>query len=95
MQALHGLPENRVYDYVGLLRETSVMVTLNPLLSIPVRDVNDIIVVQTALIGAADIICTKDEDFFDPVLIRFLANVGIAVMDDVALMQKIRADTTI
>jgi hypothetical protein len=35
MQALHGLPEIRIYDYIGLLREVSELVTLNPLLAYP------------------------------------------------------------
>ena len=61
MQALHGLPESRIYDYIGFLREVSELVTLNPLLSIPIRNVKDIVVVQTALIGEADVICTKDD----------------------------------
>lgn len=90
LQALHGLPETRIYDYIGFLREVSELVTLNPLLSIPIRDVNDIVVVQTALIGEADVICTKDEDFYDPGITRFLARVGISVMDDVTLMQRMR-----
>jgi predicted nucleic acid-binding protein len=90
MQALHGLPESRIYDYIGFLREVSELVTLNPLLSIPIRDVNDIVVVQTALIGEADVICTKDDDFYDPRITRFLTRVGISVMDDVTLMQKMK-----
>jgi len=90
MQALHGLPETRIYDYIGFLREVSELVTTNPLLSVPIRDVNDIVVVQTALIGEADVICTKDDDFYDPGLTRFLTGVGISVMDDVTLMQRMR-----
>jgi putative PIN family toxin of toxin-antitoxin system len=90
MQALHGLPESRIYDYIGFLREVSELVRLNPLLSIPIRDVNDVVVVQTALIGEADVICTKDEDFYDPGLTRFLTRVGISVMDDATLMQRMR-----
>ena len=90
MQALYGLPETRIYDYIGFLREVSELVRLNPLLSIPIRDVNDVVVVQAALIGEADVICTKDEDFYDPGLARFLTRVGISVMDDVTLMQRMR-----
>jgi predicted nucleic acid-binding protein len=90
MQMLYGLSEARIYDYIGFLREVSDVVTLNPLLRIPIRDVNDVVVVQTALIGGADVICTKDEDFYDPGLTRFLTRVGISVMDDVALMQRMR-----
>ena len=90
LQALHGLPESRVYDYIGFLREVSQLVTLNPVLSVPIRDVNDIVVVQAAVIGEADVICTTDADFYDRRITRFLAKVGIAVMDDVALMRKLR-----
>ena len=88
--ALHGLPESRIYDYIGFLREVSQLVTLNPVLSAPIRDVNDIVVVQTAVIGEADVICTTDADFYDRRIARFLAKVGVAVMDDVALMRKLR-----
>jgi putative PIN family toxin of toxin-antitoxin system len=72
MQALHGLPETRIYDYIGFLREVCQLVTLNPILSVPIRDVNDIVVVQTAVIGEADVICTNDENFYDPGIISFL-----------------------
>jgi len=51
---------------------------------------DDIVVVQTALIGEADVICTKDDDFYDPGITRFLTRVGISVMDDVTLMQRMR-----
>jgi predicted nucleic acid-binding protein len=93
MRALHGLPETRIYDYIGFLREASELVTLNPLFSVPIRDVNDIVVVQTAVIGEADVICTKDEDFYDPAIAHFLARLGILVMDDVTLIQRIRSYT--
>ena len=91
MQALHGLTETRIYDYIGFLREKCELVMLNPILSVPIRDVNDIVVVQTAMIGGADVICTRDEDFYDPVIAGFLTRMGISVMDDVTLMRRMRS----
>ncbi len=44
LMALHGLPENRIYQFIGFLREAAEIVPLNSLLSAPIRDVNDIIV---------------------------------------------------
>ena len=82
--------KKRIYDYIGFLREVGELVTPNTLLSIPIRYVNDIVVVQTALIGEANVICTMDQDFYDPGMIRFLTRVGISVMDDVTLMQRMR-----
>jgi len=63
VQAFYKLPENRIYDYIIFLRQASEIVTLNPLVIAPIRDVNDVIVMQTAIIGAADFLCTRDNDF--------------------------------
>jgi predicted nucleic acid-binding protein len=60
-------------------------------MSVPIRDVNDIVVVQTAVIGGADVICTRDEDFYDPCLTRFLARLGITALDEVALVHRLRS----
>jgi predicted nucleic acid-binding protein len=91
MLALHGLSEKRIYDYVGFLREAAEIVAPNPLLVTPIRDVNDIVVMQTAVIGEADVLCTKDRDFFEPPAEGFLRKAGIAVLDDISLMRQLRS----
>ena len=90
MLAFHGLSESRIYDYVGFLRETTEIVRPNPLLTTPIRDVNDTVVRQTAIIGEANVLCTRDQDFFDPPAEPFLRKAGIAVLDDITLMQRLR-----
>ena len=90
MLALHGLSEGRIYDYIGFLREASEIVHPNPLLVTPIRDVNDTVVMQTAIIGEAEVLCTKDQDFFEPPAEPFLRKAGITVLDDIALMQRLR-----
>ena len=65
--------------------------TLDPLLNVPIRDVNDIIVVQTAIIGEADVLCTRDEDFFESPASEYLRKMDIAVLDDIALMHRLRS----
>ena len=86
-----GLTENLVYAYVDFLRRSAEIVTLNPLLTAPIRDVNDVIVVQTAIIGEADAICTHDADFFEGPIVQYLSNHGIAVLDEIALMERLRS----
>jgi hypothetical protein len=44
LRAHHRLQEHRIYDYIGFLREISETNSVNPLLAIPIRDVNDIVV---------------------------------------------------
>ena len=91
LQKFFGLTEDLVYNYVAFLRRSAEIVTLTPLLTAPIRDVNDVIVVQTAVIGEADILCTNDEDFFQRPIAQYLSNHGISVLDDVALMQRVRS----
>ena len=59
-------------------------------MSAPIRDVNDVVVMQTAIIGEADALCTNDDDFFEPPAAQYLNRLGISVLDDVGLMRLLR-----
>jgi putative PIN family toxin of toxin-antitoxin system len=91
LREFYGLTEDLVFEYVKFLRQSSEIVTLDPLVIAPVRDVNDIIVMQTAIIGEADILCTKDEDFFENPACEYLRNLGVAVLDDIDLIHRLRS----
>jgi putative PIN family toxin of toxin-antitoxin system len=90
LRAFYDLPENLVFDYINSLRRSSEIVTLDPLVTAPIRDVNDVVVMQTAIIGEADILCTKDDDFFEEPASEYLSKMGIAVLDDVSLIRRLR-----
>ena len=90
MLAWHGLSENRIYDYIAFLRDAAEMVHPNPLLITPIRDTNTVIM-QTAIIGEADILCTKDQDFFEPPAQPFLQKAGVEVLDDLLLLRRLRS----
>ena len=90
MRARHKLPDSEIYEYVLFLQSSATMVRPNPLLIAPIRDPNDIIVLQTAIDGNANVICTKDEDFFNPPAKEFLEMVGILPLTDVELMKRLR-----
>ena len=90
MMSQHGQSEEEIYHYVGRLRERADVVLPDPLLFTPVRDINDIIVLQTAIVGGADVLCTRDRDFFEPPAIQFLHRAHVEVMSDVDLMHRIR-----
>lgn len=91
LQRFYDLSENLIFVYISFLRRSSEVVALNPLVPAPIRDVNDIIVMQTAIIGEANILCTKDEDFFQKPASEYLEKMGIAVMDEIGLMKLLRA----
>lgn len=90
MVALHGLSEGRIFDYLLLLREAIEIVRPKPWFVPPIRDVNDIVVMQTASRGEANLICTRDQDFFEPPAYPFLQSAGIEVLDDISLMKRLR-----
>jgi hypothetical protein len=85
-----GLPETQIYNFVEFLRGTAEIIPLNPVFTAPIPDVNDIIALQTAVLGEADMICTADRDFFQPPASLFFHKLGIAVMDDIALIKQVR-----
>ena len=90
LQHLCGLSESQVYDFIAILRDAAEIVQLSPLLVLPIRDVNDIVVVQTAVLGEANILCTRDQDFYEGATFDFLARAGITVMDEIALLDRLR-----
>jgi putative PIN family toxin of toxin-antitoxin system len=90
LMAVHGETEETIYDFTGWLRSAGEIVALDPLAHAPIRDRNDIIVLQTALSGEADVLCTGDRDFFEPPASVFLASCGIDVLTDAQLIRKLR-----
>jgi predicted nucleic acid-binding protein len=91
MLALHGLSEGRIFEFIAFLREAAEIIRPSPLLLTPIRDVNDTVVMQTAILGEADIICTRDLDFFEAPAAEFLQKAGVEVLDDIALIQRLRS----
>jgi putative PIN family toxin of toxin-antitoxin system len=89
LMAVHGENEETIYDFTGWLRNVAEIVALDPLTHAPIRDHNDIFVLQTALSGEADALCSADRDFFEPPASIFLASCGIEVLTDAQLMRKL------
>jgi putative PIN family toxin of toxin-antitoxin system len=90
LMAVHGENEEAIYNFTGWLRDAAEIVALDPLTRAPIRDRNDIFVLQTALSGEADVVCTGDQDFYEPPASIFLASCGIEVLTDAQLMGKLK-----
>jgi predicted nucleic acid-binding protein len=54
----------------------------DPTLYSPIRDPNDAVVLQTAIVGGADVVCATDEDFFHSPATEFLQSANILVLTD-------------
>jgi putative PIN family toxin of toxin-antitoxin system len=90
LMAVHGENEETIYEFIGWLRSAAEMVAFDLLARAPIRDRNDIFVLQTAFSGEADVVCTGDRDFFEPPASIFLASCGIEVLTDAQMMRKLK-----
>ena len=50
-----GLTEELVFESINFLPQSAEMVTLDPVVNAPIRDVNDVIVMQTAILDEANV----------------------------------------
>jgi hypothetical protein len=56
------------------------------------RDASDLIVLQTAERGDADVLCTHDADFFEPIVLSYCAARGIEVCNEFTLIARFASD---
>jgi putative PIN family toxin of toxin-antitoxin system len=91
MRGRHGMSDGKIYEYVMFLQSVATIVRPDPTLIVPIRDPNDIVIIQTAMIGGAEAICTTDEDFFTSPASAFLQSVNIPVFTDAELIRRLRS----
>jgi predicted nucleic acid-binding protein len=65
-QRAYGLSEADLLEYAQFLQSMSDLVILELSYAAPLRDSDDLIVLQTAERGEVDVLCTRDKDFYDP-----------------------------
>jgi len=83
-RALYGLAESDLLEYSQFLQSVADMIVLDSRYLAPLRDANDLAVLQTADWGAADVLVTNHGDFYDPAVILFCGERGIDVCDEVS-----------
>ena len=62
---------------------------LDPNYHAPLRDPTDLVVMQTAERGDADILCTHDSDFYEREILSYCAARGIEVCGEAALIERL------
>ncbi len=88
-QRLYGLSESDLLEYSQFLQSVSDLVILDPRYRAPLRDPRDLIVLQTADRGMADILCTSDGDFYAPDVIAFCGAKGIEICNESSLLARL------
>ena len=90
VQARWPLTAEAIAAYRFFLQDIGAMVDLPASFPAIVRDPDDDLVLQTAIAGRADVLCTRDEHFRDEAVERVCAAHGIRIIGDIALMQELR-----
>jgi putative PIN family toxin of toxin-antitoxin system len=94
VQARWPLTAEIIDQYLAYLEAASVLAELPEVIPAVVSDPDDDPILQTAILGRADILCSRDEAFRDQVVERVCAAHGIKILDDIALMHELRRPST-
>jgi uncharacterized protein len=90
VQARWPLREGAIEQYLAFLEAAGFTVELPRVFPAVVSDPDDDPILQTAIVGRADVLCTRDEAFGHPAVERVCSVHGIRILDDVTLMQELR-----
>jgi putative PIN family toxin of toxin-antitoxin system len=85
IQARWPLSTEDIQNYCRYLSEVAQEVPAQPIASV-ISDPKDQPVIEAAVSGQADGICTSDAHFYEPLVKEFLEEHGISVLTDKALL---------
>lgn len=87
---LYRFSDSALLQYAQYLQSTSDLVIRDPLYTAPIRDPGDLMVLQTAERGRAQLLCIHDRDFWDDAVVSYCAMRGIEVCDDATALARLR-----
>ena len=90
VQARWPLTAKAIEQYLVFLEASGVLAELPEVSPAVVSDPDDDPILQTAIVGHADILCTRDEAFRHEVVERVCTAHGITILDDITLLQEFR-----
>jgi len=94
VQARWPLTGETIEQYLVFLEAAGVLAEIPEASAAVVSDPDDDPILQTAIVGHADVLCTRDEAFRHEVVERVCTAHGIRILDDIALLQELRRSST-
>ena len=85
-----GFADSDITQFIAFLAASAEIVETDDSFATPIRDPKDVHILQTAIAGNAEYLCTRDSHFTEPTVTRFCADRGIAVISDLDLLRLIR-----
>lgn len=90
VQARWALPAELITQYVFFLRDVGSLVDLPKTFPAVVSDPDDDLVLQTAITGRADVLCSRDGAFRSENVGLVCATHGVRIVDDISLLHELR-----
>ncbi|MGA2601092.1 MAG: putative toxin-antitoxin system toxin component, PIN family [Bryobacteraceae bacterium] len=90
VQARWPLTPDAIAQYVFLLQDAGAMIDLPESFPAVVSDPDDDFVLQTAIAGQAEVLCTRDTAFRHEKVEEVCAAHGIRILEDITLLQELR-----
>lgn len=84
------LSEADIVAYLAFLSRRATTIVPDDNVTPPIRDPDDVHVIQTAVGGKSEYLCTLDSHFYEESVIAFCAHYGIIVIPDPQLLRLIR-----
>lgn len=84
-----GLNSKDIAEYLEELAAVSCLVHPEAIPAMLLRDSKDAPILGTALAGSADVLCTRDADFFEVKVMEFCAQRGVRVLTDLELLEQL------
>ena len=85
-----GMTDAEITQFVTFLAASGEIVEVDEALTAPIRDPEDVHILQTAIDGKADYLCTLDGHFWETPVVTFCSNRGITVISDLDLLRLVR-----
>lgn len=85
-----ALSDSEIVEYIAFLAASAKIVEINESVTPPIRDFKDIHILQTAISGKSEYLCTLDGHFYEVPVLAFCADRGITVITDLDLLRLIR-----
>jgi uncharacterized protein len=91
VRQVHGYSDDEIDQFVADMMLVAEMVTSSePLPTLGLADPDDELVVQAAIAGQADVLCTLDRHLLQPTVIAYCKGHGVRVVNDIDLLAELR-----
>lgn len=90
VQARWPLTEEAIERYLAFLEAAGMLAEIPEVSPAVVSDPDDDPILQTAIVGRAEVLCTRDEAFRHHAVERVCTAHGIRILDDITLLQELR-----